>query len=66
MRRMMALSSVLGGAGSSAVDTVPGEPRTRIRTYVTEHKVRPLATRERIAVGATLPSDVELVAVPSE
>jgi hypothetical protein len=28
--------------------------------------LRPVATRERIAVGAAVPSDVELVAVPSE
>jgi hypothetical protein len=52
----------------SARATVQIEPevRTKIRTYVTERKVRPLATKERIVVGATLPSDVELVAVPSE
>jgi hypothetical protein len=32
----------------------------------TEPKLRPVATKERIAVGATVPSDVELVAVPSD
>ena len=57
--------TVTTGAARSAVQIEP-EARIRIRTYVTEHKVRPLATRERIAVGATLPSDVELAAVPSE
>jgi hypothetical protein len=57
--------TVTTGAARSAVQIEP-ETRTKIRTYVTEHKVRPLATRERIAVGATLPSDVELVPVPSE
>jgi hypothetical protein len=41
------------------------ETRTRIKTYVTEQKLRPVVTKERIAVGATVPSDVELVAVPS-
>ncbi|MDO9562657.1 MAG: DUF1236 domain-containing protein [Bradyrhizobium sp.] len=53
------------GAARATVQIEP-ETRTRIRSYVTEHKVRPLATTERMAVGATLPSDVELVAVPSE
>jgi hypothetical protein len=33
---------------------------------VTEHKIRPVTTKERIVVGATIPSDVELVTVPSE
>jgi hypothetical protein len=42
------------------------EARTRIKSYVTEHKVRPVTVKERIAVGATVPSDVELVAVPSD
>jgi uncharacterized protein DUF1236 len=32
---------------------------------VTEHEVRPV-TVKRIAVGATVPGDVELVAVPSD
>ena len=45
---------------------VEPEARTRIKTYVTEKKLRPVATKERIAVGATVPSDVELVAVPSD
>ena len=57
--------TVTTGAARPTVQIEP-EARTKIRSYVTEHKVRPLATRERIAVGATLPSDVELVAVPSE
>jgi hypothetical protein len=33
---------------------------------VTEHKVRPVTVKERIAVGATVPSDVELAPVPSD
>jgi hypothetical protein len=48
--------------------TVQIEPqyRTRIKSYVTEHNVRPIETRERIVVGAKVPADVELVAVPSD
>jgi hypothetical protein len=53
------------GAGRADVVVEP-EARTRIKTYVTEKKLHPVATKERIAVGATVPSDVELVAVPSD
>jgi Protein of unknown function (DUF1236) len=42
------------------------EYRTRIHTYVTEHKIRPVETRERIVVGSPVPRDVELVTVPTE
>jgi hypothetical protein len=53
------------GAGRANVMIEP-EARTRIKTYVTEKKIHPIATKERIVVGATVPSDVELVAVPSD
>ena len=53
------------GAGRANVLVEP-EARTRIKTYVTEQKIRPVVTKERIAVGATVPGDVELVAVPSD
>jgi len=52
------------GAGHSAVQIEP-EYRTRIKTYVTEHKVRPVATQEKIVVGGPVPRDVELESVPS-
>ena len=61
----MAQTSVTTGAVGGTVVVEP-EARTRIKTYVTEHKVRPVTVKERIAVGATVPSDVELVAVPSD
>ena len=60
-----AQTTVTTGAARSTVQIEP-EARTKIKTYVTQHKLRPIATRERIAVGAAVPSDVELVAVPSE
>jgi len=52
----------------AAPATVQIEPqyRTKIKTYVTEHKLRPVQTQEKIVVGAKVPSDVELVAVPSD
>ena len=48
--------------------TVQIEPRyrTKIKSYIKEHKVRPVTTREKIVVGTKVPSDVELVAVPSD
>jgi hypothetical protein len=54
-----------GKAHAGAVQIEP-EYRTRIHTYVTEHKIRPVETRERIVVGSPVPRDVELVTVPTE
>jgi hypothetical protein len=46
-----------------AVEIVP-EQRTRIKQYVVEEKVAPARITERVTVGATLPAEVELHAVP--
>ncbi|WP_338830634.1 DUF1236 domain-containing protein [Bradyrhizobium sp. 27S5] len=54
------------GAGHTAAVQIEPEYRTRIRGYVTEHKIRPIETREKIVVGTTVPRDVELEAVPTE
>jgi len=51
---------------AGATVTLAPEQRTRIKTYVTEHKPRSVTVKERVAVGATLPADVDLVAVPSD
>lgn len=62
-----ALVTVLGAnaiAQSVAVEIAP-EERTRIKEYVVKEKVRPVTVKERISVGATLPAEVELRAVPS-
>jgi Protein of unknown function (DUF1236) len=53
------------GTAPAAVQIEP-QYRTKIKTYITEHKVRPVVTKEKIIVGAKVPSDVELVAVPSD
>jgi hypothetical protein len=53
------------GAAGATIQIEP-EYRTRIKSYVTEHKIRPVETRERIVVGAKVPTDVELTAVPSD
>jgi hypothetical protein len=53
------------GTGHTTVQIEP-EYRTRIKTYVTEHKIRPVTTKEKIVVGGRVPTDVELEAVPSD
>src|SRR5919109_1243623 len=53
------------GTAGATVQIEP-EYRTRIKSYVTEHKIRPVETRERIVVGTKVPTDVELEAVPSD
>ncbi|NOJ49135.1 DUF1236 domain-containing protein [Bradyrhizobium archetypum] len=53
------------GAAGATIQIEP-EYRTRIKSYVTEHKIRPIETRERIVVGAKVPADVELAPVPSD
>lgn len=54
------------GTGHAAAVHIEPEYRTKIRTYVTEHKVRPVQIREKIVVGQPLPRDVELEAVPAD
>jgi len=53
------------GTGSAAIQIEP-QYRTKIRTYVTEKRVHPVTTKERIVVGARVPADVELEAVPAD
>jgi hypothetical protein len=82
MKKLMmiaAAASLLATAATAQTTTVetttgaaPGtiriepEYRTRIKSYVTEHKIRPVQTQERIIVGAKVPTTVELEAVPSD
>src|SRR6188472_3869931 len=54
------------GTGHAAAVQIEPEYRTKIRTYVTEQKVPPVRTREKIVVGQPLPRDVELEAVPAD
>lgn len=49
---------------AQAVIEIAPEQRTRIKEYVIQERVRPAPLKERIAVGATLPTEVELAAVP--
>ncbi|MDH2346879.1 DUF1236 domain-containing protein [Bradyrhizobium sp. SSUT77] len=54
------------GTGHAAAVQIEPEYRTRIKSYVTEHRIRPVTTKEKIIVGATVPSEVELEAVPTD
>src|ERR1700756_147634 len=54
------------GTGHTAAVQIEPEYRTKIRSYVTEHKIRPIESREKIVVGSPVPRDVELEAVPAE
>ncbi|MCC8936280.1 hypothetical protein CI1B_47580 [Bradyrhizobium ivorense] len=64
----MAQSTVVSttGTGHAAAVQIEPEDRTKIRTHVTEHKVRPVETREKIVVGQRVPREVELEAVPTD
>ena len=53
------------GTGHAAIQIEP-QYRTKIKSYVTEHRIAPVTTREKIIVGATVPTDVELAAVPTD
>jgi hypothetical protein len=53
------------GVGSGAIQIEP-QYRTKIKSYVTEKRVRPLTTQERIVVGAKVPASVELEPVPAD
>jgi Protein of unknown function (DUF1236) len=63
-----AQSTVVTTTGTGHAATVQIEPqyRTKIKSYITEHRVRPVTTKEKIVVGATVPADVELEAVPAD
>jgi len=55
-----------GPPSAGATVTIAPEQRTRIKEYVVEKRVKPATIRERVTVGATIPADVELVAVPGD
>jgi len=61
-----AQTTITTGAAPSATVVIEPQYREHIHRYIVEHPVRPIETRERIVVGATVPEDVELQAVPTE
>jgi hypothetical protein len=70
MKRFMILATaaVLSSAAPAQTATVQIAPeqRTKIKQYVTAQKVAPVTLKDRVTVGATLPSDVRLQPVPAE
>ena len=54
------------GVGSGAAIQIEPQYRTKIKSYVTEKRVRPVTTQERIVVGTKVPASVELEAVPAD
>jgi hypothetical protein len=68
----LATIGVLSAAAPSFGQTVgvgvtfEPEQRTRIKEYVVKERVAPVTIKERVSVGARLPADVELRAVPSD
>jgi hypothetical protein len=63
-----ALAQTVGVQAGPVGAGISFEPqqRTYIREYVTRERISPYAPRERIAVGARLPAEVELRTVPSD
>lgn len=51
---------------AGATVTIAPEQRTKIKQYVVQQKVKPVVVKERVAVGVTLPADIELMAVPND
>jgi hypothetical protein len=64
---MIAAAALLAASQASGqtelVELTP-EQRLKIRDYVIEKRMRPVLLGRRVDVGATLPGDVETVAVP--
>ncbi|SEG29101.1 DUF1236 domain-containing protein [Bosea lathyri] len=61
--------SVMGSAAYAQVGATVtiGQPeQTRIKEYVVKEKVKPTMIKEKVTVGTTLGSDVELAPVPSD
>jgi hypothetical protein len=61
----VAVTTGEASAQTVAVEISP-EQRTTIRQYVVRHRVSPGRISEQVTVGAVVPSEVELAAVPSD
>ena len=71
MRRVLmigaaAMTLLAGGQAIAQTVIIEPEQRTRIREYVVKQHVNTVTVRERVTVGSTVPSDVELLPVPTE
>jgi hypothetical protein len=70
MKRFMILATAAllssGAFAQTATVEFAPEQRTKIKQYVTTQKVAPVTVKEKISVGATLPTDVRLSPVPAD
>lgn len=58
---------VMGTTAFAQVSVTIGQPeQTRIKEYVVKEKVKPTVIKEKVTVGSTLGSDVELAPVPED
>ena len=62
---MFASSQAFAQAVSTTIELAP-EQRTKIKEYVVKQRVKPVTIQERVTVGATLPANVQLMAVPGD
>ena len=62
---IIATAALISSDAFAQVELAP-EQRTKIKQYVTTHKVAPATLKEKVTVGAPLPADVRLRAVPAE
>lgn len=66
---VMATALLAGSAALAQVgaEITIGQPeQTRIKEYVVKEKVKPATIKERVTVGSTIASDVDLEPVPSD
>jgi hypothetical protein len=61
-----AQTTVTTGAAPAGTVVIEPQTQTRIHQYVIEKHPAPVELRAQVAVGATLPADVELQAVPAD
>ena len=67
MKRFMIIATAaLISSDAFAQVELAAEQRTKIKQYVTTQKVAPATLGEKVTVGAPLPADVLLRAVPAE
>jgi hypothetical protein len=63
---MLAISAGTETFAQDVAVTIGPEQRTVIREYVVKRKIRPATISGQISVGAVVPADVDLVAVPAD
>jgi hypothetical protein len=65
---VMAVSILTGSQGlaQTPANQLSPDQRAKIKEYVIREKVKPAAVIKDISVGMALPSDVHLLAVPSD